>query len=67
MAAPVKSPSPATMTVTEVCEFLQIHRSTLYRLLKMRAIPAFRVGSDWRFSHEAIEQWSRSQERKSTH
>ena len=36
-------PSPV-MTVAEVCEFLRINRSTLYRLLKAHKIPSFRVG-----------------------
>jgi excisionase family DNA binding protein len=29
----------------------------VYRLLKNRRIPAFKVGSDWRFNQESIEQW----------
>jgi excisionase family DNA binding protein len=48
-AAPVK-----VMTVREVSAYLQVHRSTIYRLLKRRQIPAFQVGSDWRFNIEAI-------------
>jgi excisionase family DNA binding protein len=64
MAAPDKTIS-SMMTADEVCELLRIHRTTLYRLLKAGDIPAFRIGSDWRFQREAIEKWRRSQERKS--
>jgi excisionase family DNA binding protein len=45
------------MTLDEVAQFLHVHPSTVYRLLKDRSIPAFKVGSDWRFNQESIEKW----------
>ena len=45
------------MTVAELSVYLRVHRSTIYRLLKQRDLPAFRIGSDWRFNVEAIDQW----------
>jgi excisionase family DNA binding protein len=45
------------LTLEEVADFLHIHPSTVYRLLKNRRIPAFKVGSDWRFNQESIEKW----------
>lgn len=45
------------LTLEEVANFLHVHPSTVYRLLKKRRIPAFRMGSDWRFNQESIEQW----------
>jgi len=45
------------MTLDEVAQFLHVHPSTIYRLLKDRSIPAFKVGSDWRFNQESIEKW----------
>ena len=45
------------MTVEEVSEYLHVHPSTIYRLIKRRKIPAFRVGSDWRFNIETIDKW----------
>jgi excisionase family DNA binding protein len=50
------------MTLGEVAEWLQVHPTTLYRLLRQRKIPAFRVGSDWRFQRDAIERWVKRQE-----
>jgi excisionase family DNA binding protein len=50
------------MTLEEVAEFLHVHPSTIYRLLKKRTIPAFKMGSDWRFNQESIERWVRSLE-----
>jgi excisionase family DNA binding protein len=49
------------MTVKEVSEYLRIHPITVYRLLRERRLPAFRVGSEWRFNIDAIDHWSREQ------
>jgi len=47
------------LTLEEVAELLRAHRSTIYRFVRQRRIPAFQVGSDWRFSQESIEKWMR--------
>jgi excisionase family DNA binding protein len=63
------SDKPATtlrdqyLTVHEVAAALKVHHTTIYRMLKKREIPAFRVGSDWRFSKHAIEQWIAAKQR----
>jgi excisionase family DNA binding protein len=49
--------SAKVMTVNELSEYLRVHRSTIYRLLKKGQIPGFKIGSDWRFNVEAIDQW----------
>lgn len=49
------------LTVAELSEYLQIHRTTIYRMLRQGKLPGFRIGSDWRFSLEAIEKWQRDQ------
>ena len=56
----------AVMTMDELCAYLRVHKSTIYRMLKKRtgAIPAFHVGSDWRFNRRQIEKWTRSLEIK---
>jgi excisionase family DNA binding protein len=45
------------MTLEEVAIFLRVHPSTVYRLLRQNRIPAFKMGSDWRFNQESIERW----------
>jgi excisionase family DNA binding protein len=45
------------ITVGELAEYLHVHRSTIYRLLKHSQLPGFRIGSDWRFDIDAIDQW----------
>jgi excisionase family DNA binding protein len=55
------------LTLEDVAEFLHVHPSTIYRLLKKRQIPAFKVGSDWRFNQDSIERWVKEQERAEEH
>jgi excisionase family DNA binding protein len=45
------------LTLEEVAQFLRVHPSTVYRLLRKRTIPAFKMGSDWRFNQESVERW----------
>jgi len=45
------------LTVKEVANYLHVHQSTIYRMLKRAQLPAFRVGSDWRFNVETIDRW----------
>ena len=45
------------LTVADVADFLRVHPNTVYRLLKTRQLPAFRIGSDWRFSRDDVESW----------
>lgn len=49
--------SEMVMTLHEVARFLRCHKSTVYRLTKRRVIPAFRLGSEWRFLRSNIEDW----------
>jgi excisionase family DNA binding protein len=45
------------LTVSELSDYLRVHRSTIYRLLKKGQLPGFKIGSDWRFNVEAIDEW----------
>lgn len=57
-------PMATVLTLDEVAEFLKVHPSTIYRLLKSHSIPAFKVGSDWRFNQESIERWIKEREQE---
>jgi excisionase family DNA binding protein len=57
MKPKIDSINPSVMTVSEMANYLRVHPTTIYRLLKNGKIPAFRVGSDWRFNRERIDQW----------
>jgi len=49
------------LTAEEICQYLKIPRSTLYKLINDKKIPAFRVGRHWRFRKEQIEEWVEKQ------
>jgi len=53
--------SAKVLTVNELAEYLRVHRSTIYRLLKKGLLPGFKIGSDWRFNVEVIDQWRMKQ------
>lgn len=45
------------MTVNELAAFLRVHRSTIYKLVRLGQLPGFRVASEWRFDLETIDLW----------
>lgn len=49
--------SSKIMTVKECADYLNVHPSTIYKLLSQHKLPAFKVGSDWRFNIKAIDVW----------
>jgi excisionase family DNA binding protein len=50
------------LTVKELSIYLKVHPSTVYRQLRRGALPAFKVGSDWRFNLESIDRWRLGQD-----
>jgi excisionase family DNA binding protein len=51
------------MTAEETCRYLKITQRTLYRYLRSRRIPAFKLGKEWRFVRSDLEQWIRDRTR----
>lgn len=51
---------PAVLTVKELADLLQVHPSTIYRMLREGVLPGFKIGSDWRFNRDSIDRWIRS-------
>lgn len=45
------------LTTEEVLAYLQVNLRTVYRLIKSNAIPAVRVGRQWRFKKQDIDAW----------
>lgn len=48
------------MTVRELSDYLRLDRMTIYKMLKDGSIPASRIGHQWRFFQDDIDQWIRS-------
>ena len=57
---PMSEPINEVLTAGEVASYLRVSLSTIYRLLKSGDLPAFKIGSDWRFNRVHIEEWLRS-------
>jgi excisionase family DNA binding protein len=58
-----KEPKSELMTAEETCRYLKITPRTLYRYLRSRQIPAFKLGKEWRVVRSDLEQWIRDRTR----
>lgn len=45
------------LTTDQVARYLKVDKFTIYRLVAQRKLPAFKVGSQWRFKRSILEQW----------
>lgn len=45
------------LTAKEVAEYLNIHPLTVHKHAREGKIPAFKIGTDWRFHKKHIERW----------
>jgi excisionase family DNA binding protein len=45
------------LTLKEVSELQQISEGTVYKMVREGRIPAFKIGSDWRFQKDRIVHW----------
>ena len=45
------------LTVKEICDLLQVHQATIYKMVRQGKIPSFRVGSELRFRRDVITHW----------
>jgi excisionase family DNA binding protein len=50
------------LTVRELAEYLKIAEKTAYRFASEGKVPAFKVGSAWRFRKAEIDRWIKEQE-----
>jgi excisionase family DNA binding protein len=47
------------LTVKQVADYLKIDKFTVYRLVTQGKIPAYKVGSQWRFNRKMLDKWLR--------
>ena len=48
---------PALLTAEEAAKHLRLHVKSLYRLAKAAKIPARKVGGQWRFHRDLLNEW----------
>lgn len=44
-------------TLQEVAKYLKVDQRTVYRMVKSKQLPAFKVRNQWRFKKDAIDKW----------
>ncbi len=45
------------LTLQEVAKYLKVDERTVYRMVKSKQLPAFKVRNQWRFKKDAIDEW----------
>jgi len=49
------------LTIEELSDYLKMGRTKLYRMAQKADIPASKIGNQWRFDREEIDEWMKSQ------
>lgn len=49
------------LTVKQIAEYLQVSEEKIYKLCQRRKMPASKLGGQWRFDKNEIDQWLRKQ------
>lgn len=45
------------MTIAETAKYLGVHPITIYRIIKETDIPACKLGGQWRFKKDILDNW----------
>lgn len=51
------APPPEVMTISDLAEYLQVSKSSLYKLVQQGKVPGQKVGKHWRFHKHSIDDW----------
>jgi len=54
------------MKVKEIAEYLQISKDLIYKWSQQGIIPVSKIGNQWRFNREEIDEWAKAQRPKSS-
>ena len=49
------------MTLREVAQYLGLHVMTVYKLTREGRVPAAKIGGQWRFKRDVLDEWLESQ------
>ncbi|HPD60807.1 MAG TPA: helix-turn-helix domain-containing protein [Thermodesulfobacteriota bacterium] len=52
------------MTVKNLAEYLQLSMDLVYKMAQQGKIPASKIGAQWRFKREEIDEWVKDQRPK---
>ena len=49
------------MTLQEVAQYLGLHVMTVYKLTREGRVPAAKIGGQWRFKRDVLDEWLETQ------
>ena len=49
------------MTLREVAKYLGLHIMTVYKLTREGRVPAAKIGGQWRFKRDVLDDWLESE------
>ena len=52
------------MTLREVAKYLGLHVMTVYKLTREGRVPAAKIGGQWRFKRDVLDEWLDAQMRQ---
>lgn len=52
---------PELITIEDMCDILSIGKNSAYDLLNTGKVKAFRIGSHWKITREAIDEFIRKE------
>ncbi len=58
-----KNEKASILTLEDVADYLRVHPSRIYWLVKRKQLSAFKLGHNWRFDRESIDRWRADAER----
>jgi len=50
------------LSIKDLAQYLKVHTSTVYKYVKDRELPGFKIGGIWRFEKEKIDGWIKKYE-----
>ena len=54
------------LTLDELSKYLQVSKSTLYKLVQAGRVPGTKIGKHWRFRKATIDLWIDGNQQEST-
>ena len=48
---------PVVMTISDLAQYLQVSKASLYKLVQSGKVPGQKVGKHWRFHRESVDEW----------
>ena len=52
------------MTLQEVAKYLGLHVMTVYKLTREGRVPGAKIGGQWRFKRDVLDEWLDAQMRR---